>query len=1504
MSKESKDKLISKSNTISWNIINTMFKKNPTMLVDHHLESYNDFFDYGIFQILKENNPIKISKNYNSKRDDFDYICNFYIGGKDGTKLYYGKPIIFDDNNQHYMYPNEARLRNMTYGLTIHYDCVVDIEIYDPTSREMKKQTFTLEKILLGKFPIMVNSKLCIYNGLNRDLKFYMGECRNDNGGYFIIDGKEKVLVPQEKFSDNMLYIKKNVKDDLYSYSAIIRTVSEDSSKPIRTLKVHMVASTDDKSFGNIVVELPNVRKPIPFIIVMRALGIISDKDIMRYCLLDLNKNESYLDLLIPSVHDTGLIFTQQNALEYISSFMKQETTYHAVEILMNYFLPNIGELNFISKAYYLGHMVFSLLKVQTGLEQPTDRDSFTYKRVELSGSLIYELFSEYYIKQKKDIFLKIDKDIYYHHTVKDGDSEKVVLDHDGTIKMINNNYKDYFKSRLVESGFKKGFKGNWGASTHTKRLGIIQDLNRLSYNSYISQLRKINLPLDSSAKVVGPRLLHSTQWGIIDPIDTPDGGNIGLHKHMAIGASISTGYSGEKMLNWMKQHVNLYTLEESYPEYIYQNTKVFINGSWVGYVLEPFVAVNEIKVYRRLGLIPNYTSVSFHIQKKTIFIFTDSGRISRPLYYITSDNVPSVFTTDNIKRLTENKLSWSDILYGFNNRLIDKLDTRKIYDVDDLYDLSKKSLESIVMDTGVVDYVDTSESESALIAVDYKKILAKEKRYTHLEIHASLIFGVMGNQIIYPENNPPTRNLFSCGQTKQAVSMYHTNYQNRIDKAGIVLNCGQVPLVKSRYMKYINNEELPYGVNTIVAIMSYTGYNVEDAILVNKGALDRGLFRTTYYNMYEMKEESSDIPGSTANSKFMKVTKDNVKKLKHRGHNYDHLDENGVVKLNTRMTEDVVVIGKGTQEDSNDVYSDDSIVPKKGQLGYVDKVYISDNEEGFRIAKVRIRDERIPAIGDKMASRAGQKGTIGLVIPEEDMPYTAEGIKPDLIINPHAVPSRMTIGQLTECILGKLCAEKGLYGDCTPFLKEGPKEEVIGNMLVEHGYHSSGDEILYNGMTGEQLSGSVFMGPTYYMRLKHMVKDKINHRSTGPITMLTRQSVHGRANDGGLRIGEMERDGVIGHGASQFLKESFTVRGDDYQMAVCNQTGNIAVYNVQKKQFYSPMVDGMMKYSEPITELSRIKNISKYGKSFSIVKVPYTFKLLIQELQAMNIQMRIITEDNINQLTSMSYSNNIEKLTNKSDIVVHGKEAQKTIRNKINMETREKDAKKLKNRTLYGKNVSKTPEEEYVKELTGEQISPDYAPGSPADAPGGPVYDPNSQVYDPNSPPYSAILGRTMTEQEFKFRDMSPEYGANSPEYAPNSPAYAPNSPAYGGPLSPVYDPNSPPYSAILGRTMTEAEFNLQNKSKSSQGSSSFTIEPGTPNYNPATPELGETPNYDISESGESSYKPISSHQIMKNSILQQDSKKSSASDDDEDETEEPKSSSSGKKKIIISTP
>jgi DNA-directed RNA polymerase II subunit RPB2 len=1188
-----------------WVIIEKYFKDNPNYLVKHQIEPYENFFYKDFFNIIKEKNPIRITKNPDEKSGEYTYEINLYIGGRDASKIYYGKPIIFDDDNEkNYLYPNKARLNNNSYCFSIHYDVDIDYRYVNDEGEE-KRMSKTLENIFMGKFPIMLQSNLCILKGLTREARYNMGECRNDYGGYFIIDGKEKVIISQEKFADNILYVRNKVNDQ-YSHSAEMRTVSEDSSKPARKLWVRIVASTPTLKNEQIVVNVPNVRKPVPLFILMRALGIISDKKIIEYCLLDkVENNSEILDIFRPSVHDALTFFSRKSALQYISTFTKNKTISEVLNILNNYFMPNIGEDNYNEKAYMLGYMVRRLLNVYLKIEKPTDRDSFKYKRIEVAGTLLYDLFKEYYGIQNDFVKKIIDEKHFYNKGIYSLNPERLILD---------TKIDAFDKNKILEVGVRKAFKGNWGAQTHTKRVGIVQDLERLSYNKFLSLLRKVNLSLDSSAKVVGPRLLNSTQWGIIDPIDTPDGGNIGLHKHMALITQITGNCSGEVIYNWIKE-LGLIKLDECNPELIVNNTKIFINGSFKGIIREAEEFIEIFYITRRNGIIPTMTSIQWNIEGREIFIASDAGRPTRPLFYINNDNKISYDNKDIIKKINEDKYNWNNLIVGFNNNIINNCEIK-----NDKIDEDK---------SGIIDYIDTAEAEWKLIAMENSDF--KNTKYTHVEIHPSLCLGIMGNQSILPEHNQLPRNMFSCVQSRQAVSLYHSNHFNRMDKTGIILNYGETPLVKSRYDYFINKEEHPYGTNTIVAIMSYNGYNVEDAVLVNEGSLKRGLFRTTYYTTYQDTEEIDEATGFIK-KKFSNIeNEDNILKQK-ANYDYSNLDVNGICKENTKIDDKTILIGKINKDEN----IDESYGPKKGQLGYVDKTYITKMENNEKLAKIKIREERQPNIGDKICSRAGQKGTVGLIIPEEDMPFTSDGIKPDLIVNPHAIPSRMTISQLVECIMGKSCSLYGSWGDSTAFTNKGPITQKFGELLMKEGFHSSGNEIMYNGMTGEQLESEIFIGPTYYLRLKHMVKDKINYRSRGPKTMLTRQTVHGRANDGGLRIGEMERDGLIGHGMAGFLEESMMIRGDEYYLAICNKTGVISIYNKDKKLFMSPLADG------PITFIGKddkkIKNITKFGRNFSIIRIPYSFKLLMQELATMNVQMRIITENNVEQLTNLNY--------------------------------------------------------------------------------------------------------------------------------------------------------------------------------------------------------------------------------------------------------------------------
>ena len=1492
-------------NTI-WKIVDCYFRDNPQCLVRHHIDSFNDFFKHDISRIVKEMNPIRIVSKIDETTGEYLAECNLYIGGKEGTRLYFAKPTVFDDTTgdtpPHYMYPNEARLRNMTYAMTIHYDVVVEVknvlntdEIADllktggaqieeemidaprfvnrKTDPEIMKNvmerseadiheseedallsggsgkgtkqgtkqgstakpitvsqhanikqsvkganvqttSFTIDKILLGRFPIMVQSDNCILSGMPREMRFNLGECRNDHGGYFIIDGKEKSVVPQEKFGDNMLRINKSSAEDIL-YSAEIKSVSEDSSKPVRSLRLDLVAPTSKHTNNNIVVSIPNVRKPVPLFIVFRALGITSDKEIIETCLLDLDKYKSIVDLFIPSVHDAGPIMTRTSALQYIAQLAKIKTTDHANYLLSDYFLPHIGETCFKEKAFFLGYMARRLLLAYSGLEAPIDRDSYRYKRLELTGTLIYQLFSEYYKAQTKTIYVEFERKIVGDRANYENNLEKLIRD----------NYRDVFsKNRIVEEGFRKAFKGNWGSTEHTKRLGAVQDLNRLSYNSALSQLRKTNLEISAGAKLVGPRVLNGSQWGLFDPLDTPDGGNIGLHKQLTIMSYVTRNISREPMMRWLRRHTDMKQHTDYSPDILAQMTKILVNGYWAGVSNNAPKIVEDIRFYRRIGLIPLSISVAFDIRQNTVNVFTDGGRIIRPVFYKHTNTGQMSFHA--IEPKTE--LTWGNLMNGFNKPKLDGAlpNYSHFYELGDLYDIPADSdgnpyqYERFIQKKSIIEYIDANEEETTLIAMKPEQVatVAASKPYTNCEIHESLIFGMMSNLVIYPQHNPASRNSFSCGQSKQAVSLYHTNYSMRMDKTAVILNQGQRPLVKSRYLEYINNEENSYGENAIVAIACYTGYNVEDAILVNEGAIKRGLFRTTYFSVYETHEESSAKTDSYKKIGNIEAADKTVLGLK-MGYDYSKLDEHGLVREGTPIDDKTVIIGCFSgSNDANSDYYDASKTTKKGQLGVVDKSFITESEEGRRIAKVRLREERMPAIGDKMASRSGQKGTVGMVIREEDMPFTRDGVRPDLIINPHAIPTRMTIGQLVECITGKACLLSGTHGDCTAFTSDDSQLAPFGRMLSKAGLHSSGNEVLYNGMTGEQIEAEIFMGPTYYMRLKHMVKDKVNFRATGPRTGLTRQPVSGRANDGGLRIGEMERDSIISHGATDFLRESMLVRGDQYYMAVCNKTGGIAIYNPEKNLFLSPLADGPIKYTDSLDGKSmNVEQVSKYGRSFSVVRVPYVFKLFMQELQAINVKMAIITEDNVDQFDSMNFSANLSLL---SGLSTPGDVSRKILDDKDNAEVMKERKKRFQEKQQTPtpgsvKNTTKGHWENYLK-FKGLPMDFEYddaaLEGSPRFLPRTPplpkkpdeVVDttmgfwqdylkskglPADFEYDAEimsdkpatAEGFDSELWEQMPAKKWDFETPSPEYLPRSPAIAPKGPGipYGPNVPA-----------------------------------------------------------------------------------------------------------------------------
>jgi DNA-directed RNA polymerase II subunit RPB2 len=543
-----------------------------------------------------------------------------------------------------------------------------------------------------------------------------------------------------------------------------------------------------------------------------------------------------------------------------------------------------------------------------------------------------------------------------------------------------------------------------------------------------------------------------------------------------------------------MPHIISIDSLEVS-PTFLFNKVKIFINGAWVGISEEPHELFLMLKDYKHKGIINVYTSIVFDYKMKEIRVCNDGGRLSRPVLRVKDKNI--LITNSIITRLQTGEVTWEDLLTSTN------------------------------LEESIIEYIDPAEQNASMIATTPNDLFSKESAnflYTHCEIHPSTIFGILASCIPFPEHNQAPRNCYQCAQGKQAMGVYVTNYEGRMDKTAYVLNYPARPLVDTRIMNMIELNNIPSGCNVIVAIMTHTGYNQEDSLLFNQGSIDRGLFMATVYHT-EKDEDKQKINGDeeirckpdASNTKGMKMG------------NYSKVNSKGLIPENTIVNNRDIIIAKKTpiKDCRNDhtkliKFEDQSKIHRTTEETYVDKNYINRNGDGYEFVKVRLRTTRRLVIGDKLSSRHGQKGTIGNIIPESDMPFTSSGVRPDIIINPHAIPSRMTIGQLKETILGKVLVELGLFGDGTSFSQFQVKD--ICTELQKLGYESNGNEIMYNALTGEQMECSVFIGPVFYQRLKHMVNDKAHSRSIGPMVNLTRQPAEGRSRDGGLRFGEMER--------------------------------------------------------------------------------------------------------------------------------------------------------------------------------------------------------------------------------------------------------------------------------------------------------------------------------------------------------------------------------------------
>jgi DNA-directed RNA polymerase II subunit RPB2 len=1187
-------------------------------IISHQLESFNHFMNVDIPEIVTMVNPVIVRGSPEiplsgprsalaSATGLSTSAANALMGNKEEsvaaplgpinreyevhlefTNPQFKKPTIFENNGAVLpMMPNDARLRNLTYAAPLFVDINVTYVEIDNTNggkQCVKKRLFP--NVHLGKVPVMVGSEYCLLKNQAHMNPARVGECAEDMGGYFIIQGGERVCISQERMSENRPFVFRNNRNSAKEKEVIeVKSIGPDNDQVPKSNSVRMMYHPKNNQIIMLRATLPRMKAPVPLFVLFRALGVTSDRDMIDL-ILGADGDSIFDSIIDESIAEAAHVQTQEQAIECMSTYVKTWSTRGSRpqmvvrDILAEELFPHIGsEDKAYEKACFLAHMTRKVLWVSTGRIPNDDRDSYPNKRVDLPGFLLANLFRTHFSTMLvKDIKTYLAKEIHGGSWKATGNFEEILN--------ISNIHK-VIKSTNLEVGMKTCLAtGNFGSAKAggPSKNGVSQVLNRLNYISGLSHLRRISTPIEKTGKLIAPRKLHNSQWGYICPCETPEGHSVGVVKNMSTSAIVSIFSNPRCVYDFLIAFGTLDLLKTTTLAEKHAGTRVFLNGAWLG-TLKSENAVTTIQALRtakRQCQLHPQTGIIWKMSLKELWITTEAGRMLRPLLYAPA--LREILKDGALEDAIQKMITWEELL-----------------------------LWTTTSGHHLIEYIDPGETEGCLIAMNHKDVLTDESK-THAEIHPSCILGSLASNIPFPDHNQSPRNAYQSAMGKQAMGMYALNYRERFDAMSHLLCYPQIPLVSPFVSKFYGSEKMPVGQNIVVAIMTYTGYNQEDSIMINRSFLQRGGFRSIFYRTYKDEEKKNQSSGEE--ERFHKPDVQLTRQMKNA--NYEKLGEDGFVPENKYVDNDDILIGKvvplriqtgtvipaGTKK-----YRDVSRTMRNNEIGWVDRIFRNRNGEGYSFAKVRVRQDRVPEIGDKFSSRHGQKGTCGMILNAEDMPQTASGVVPDIIINPHCIPSRMTIAQLMETLLGKVGCEVGALGDGTPF--GSCTVDGLAKLLRDDlGMEPYSNEILYNGFTGRQMETNIFVGPVFYQRLRHCSADKLHSRASGPLVMLTRQPAEGRAREGGLRFGEMERDCVIAHGMSEFTKERLMECSDAFRCFSCKDCGLIAISNP---------VDG-------------IWNCRGCGNTtnFSPIEIPYAYKLLLQELESMCISSRVITKSRL----------------------------------------------------------------------------------------------------------------------------------------------------------------------------------------------------------------------------------------------------------------------------------
>jgi len=1106
-----------------WAIIQDILSREG--IARQHLTSFDEFLTKGLQEIINEIDHIDI--------ENAEYPYRIKLG-----RIQFKQPRMMElDGSVTHITPAESRLRNVSYVAPLMMEASV---IEDGRTLETRF-------LHIGDIPVMVKSDGCILRNFTEQKLIDHAEDPFDPGGYFIINGSERVIVGLEDLSYNKIIVdadkiggKKVFKAKVYSSIVGYRA------------KLELVLKED----GLIVARIPGSPVDIPIITLVRALGLESDKEIASAISL----NDKIQNELEGSFEKTE-IATPKDAIEYISKRiapgMLEEFQIKRAETLLDWgLLPHLGKQpeNRKEKIQFLGEAACKLLELKLGWIQPDDKDHYGNKVVKFAGQMLADLF--------RTAFRNLVRDMKYQ------------LERSGQKRGINA-VSAAIRPGIISDKLNNAIAtGNWGRG----RVGVTQLLDRTNYLSTISHLRRVQSPLSRTQPNFEARDLHSTHFGRICPSETPEGSNCGLVKNLALSAIISVSVPSEEIVEKLYEIGTEYftDVKDSVKK---DGTRIFVDGKLIGYHKDGQKLASSLRELRRSNKLDRHVGISIHIPEqegatKRLYVNCNAGRVLRSLIIVKDGK--STLTPELLDKVLKKLVSWNDLIR-----------------------------------MGVIELIDANEEENCFITFDDKHV----KKHTHTEIFPSAILGAGASIIPYPEHNQSPRNTYESAMAKQSLGLSTPMMNTSTYVRQHIMLYPQSSIATTRAMELLGLEKRPAGLNCVVAVLPFDGYNIEDAIVLSKSSVERGLGRTFFYRIYE--SESKQYPGGMRDNFEIPNADDNLRGYKGEK-SYRLLEDDGIIASESAVSGGDILIGKTSpprfMEEYRELESrgpyrrDTSIGVRPSEVGVVDTIVLTQANEGGKMYKVRIRDMRLPEIGDKFASRHGQKGVVGILAKAEDLPYTADGISPDVLINPHAFPSRMTVGMMMESITGKAAAIRGRKVDASAFV--GEKMDDVKGVLKDAGFEYSGKEIMYDGKTGKQFAVEVFIGVVYYQKLHHMVADKIHARARGQVQMLTKQPTEGRARGGGLRFGEMERDCIIAYGASMILKDRLLDESDKADIFVCERCGLVAYHDVKQRRFYCRVCVDKGKVSS--------------------VSVAYAFKLLLQEMSSLNIAPRLLIKEKV----------------------------------------------------------------------------------------------------------------------------------------------------------------------------------------------------------------------------------------------------------------------------------